>query len=470
MLSVLDAKGRTPLHIAAHLGEAPATTFLVQSKSDPAAADYDGMTPLHLAILAGHDDVCHVLCTSGADVSLRYALRPAKRVPRPTLGDDASIASSATSSMRSNNVRKATESARDHDRDDSTSVASSNDTPEPEPAITKADRYGHIIDTAKASPSPESAFADTRAALKLELERSTKWAKMMKKWDTVKAKKGEVLRRRVYKGIPDCVRGEAWKRLAAVDEPGPPSMLPQFKELQGGKTKWSTQIDLDVNRSSRNHIMFRERYGEGQASLFAVLKAYAVGDQELGYCQGMSDITALLLMYMQASDAFELLEHLMVGPKFNMRAIMLPGFPRLNQAFYVHEQLLRKSMPSLSKHFVSTNLLPAFYATKWFMMAFLDIFSFRVTLRIWDVLMHDGYDVVFTIALAVLKMHEATLLAMSFDKMMEMLREFETMPIDPDKLMSLVEKMKVPSKKIRKLEAAYNDAQTRKPPPQTKAR
>lgn len=76
------------------------------------------------------------------------------------------------------------------------------------------------------------------------------------------------------------------------------------------------QIDLDVNRTYRNHIMFRERYNTKQQMLFRVLVAYSVYNsvcftsaqllffmisflfQEIGYCQGMSQIAALLLMYM----------------------------------------------------------------------------------------------------------------------------------------------------------------------------
>ncbi len=63
-------------------------------------------------------------------------------------------------------------------------------------------------------------------------------------------------------------------------------------------SKWAEQIDLDINRSARNHIQFRQRYGEGQVALFNILKAYSVYDQDVGYCQGMSDMTAFLLMYL----------------------------------------------------------------------------------------------------------------------------------------------------------------------------
>ena len=36
------------------------------------------------------------------------------------------------------------------------------------------------------------------------------------------------------------------------------------------------QIDLDVMRTFRNHIMFRERYGIKQQALFHVLVAYSM--------------------------------------------------------------------------------------------------------------------------------------------------------------------------------------------------
>ena len=42
------------------------------------------------------------------------------------------------------------------------------------------------------------------------------------------------------------------------------------------------QIDLDVNRTYRDHLMFRERYGLKQQALFHVLGAYSVYNSEIG--------------------------------------------------------------------------------------------------------------------------------------------------------------------------------------------
>ena len=51
---------------------------------------------------------------------------------------------------------------------------------------------------------------------------------------------------------------------------------------------------------------------------------------QVGYCQGMSQIAALLLMYLNSEeDAFWALSQLMSCPKYNMHGFFIPGFPKL---------------------------------------------------------------------------------------------------------------------------------------------
>jgi hypothetical protein len=57
------------------------------------------------------------------------------------------------------------------------------------------------------------------------------------------------------------------------------------------------QIDLDIPRTLHSHIMFRTRYGPGQRALFDVLRAFSNYDEQVGYCQGMTNIVTILLMY-----------------------------------------------------------------------------------------------------------------------------------------------------------------------------
>ena len=60
-----------------------------------------------------------------------------------------------------------------------------------------------------------------------------------------------------------------------------------LKEMRRLARLWSPdlrQIDLDVNRTYRDHLMFRERYGLKQQALFHILGAYSVYNSEIGTC------------------------------------------------------------------------------------------------------------------------------------------------------------------------------------------
>lgn len=410
-LNPTSESGRTPMHVASDNGAADIVGVLVMNGANVNAVDAQGIVPLQLAIDREYDDICHTLTTNGADVSLRYA---AGKKPRR----------------------------------DSTTVTIDD--------FASADRYGHIsISSQQQQTSSESdSKSQSQKKVKKELSRAQKWLKMMKNWDKFSAKKFDKVIKRAEKGIPDRIRGEAWKLLSGATTQMQ-AHKDKYAELSSKKSEWVTQIDLDVNRSSRNHLQFRERYGKGQVALFTALKAYSVYDEEVGYCQGMSDITSLLLKYVTEQEAFWMLERLMYDPKWNMRDLVLPGFPRLQAAFQIHEILLKEYCPTLAAHLLKENVVPAFYATKWYLMAFLDIFPFDVTVRLWDVLFAEGYEMVFTFGVNVLMMYEDKLLGMTFDRIMGFFRSLETnTDLDTEKFMKSILKHKIPVKKIRKIEAS----------------
>ncbi|MRX37162.1 ankyrin repeat domain-containing protein [Aminobacter sp. MDW-2] len=60
------AKGQTPLHVAAETGCLACVTYLVEAGSDVNALTSNGSPPIHLAKLAGHDDVVAYLHGHGA--------------------------------------------------------------------------------------------------------------------------------------------------------------------------------------------------------------------------------------------------------------------------------------------------------------------------------------------------------------------------------------------------------------------
>ncbi|XP_072277396.1 uncharacterized protein [Pyxicephalus adspersus] len=231
--------------------------------------------------------------------------------------------------------------------------------------------------------------------------------------------------RRVYKGIPLQVRGQVWSLLLDVDamksENG--GKYEKMKELAKMYSTEIKQIDLDVNRTFRNHIMFRERYGVKQKALFDVLSAYSVYNTEVSYCQGMSQIAAVLLMYLNEEDAFWALARLITNQRHAMHGFFIPGFPKLQRFQSHHEKILSKLFPKLKKHMDKEDMSTGIYTTKWFLQCFLDRTPFTLTLRLWDIYILEGERVLPAMAYTILKLHKKRLLKMSMEDLREFLQE-----------------------------------------------
>ena len=75
-VDILDAEGRTPLHLAAQRGTADIVEALVASGAEADARDGDGYTPLHMAARAGQRATLRALLLAGADGDHPLPRRP----------------------------------------------------------------------------------------------------------------------------------------------------------------------------------------------------------------------------------------------------------------------------------------------------------------------------------------------------------------------------------------------------------
>ena len=227
-------------------------------------------------------------------------------------------------------------------------------------------RYGFIHDTRL----PDTINAHEAKMTKLEVERDKKWMRMLSKWD----QKDEKLRRRVYKGIPNKIRWVAWKKLLNVDEsmaqnPGVYNKMLKLARMYSTETR---QIDSDVNRQFRENLAFRERYCVKQKSLFNVLNAYSIYNSELGYCQGMSGLCGVLLLFMDEEESFWALNTLMIDKKYAMHGLFIEGFPKLTRLLEHHDRIVGKIMRKLNEHLIKHNVDSILYSLKWFFCVFVE--------------------------------------------------------------------------------------------------
>ncbi|XP_029980726.1 USP6 N-terminal-like protein [Sphaeramia orbicularis] len=257
----------------------------------------------------------------------------------------------------------------------------------------------------------------------LEVERAEKWLKMVKKWD--KYRNSDRMVKRVYKGIPLQLRGRAWALMLDVerakkDNEGKYEKMKEQARLYSSEIK---QIDLDINRTFRKHIMFMDRFGVKQQSLFHVLSAYSVYNTEVSYCQGMSQIAALLLMFMNEEDAFWALSQLLTNQKHAMHGFFVPGFPKLQRFQTHHDQVISKLIPKLKKHLDKEQMSAGIYSTKWFLQCFIDRTPFTLTLRLWDIFILEGERLLTAMSYTILKVHKKRLLKMSLEELRDFLQE-----------------------------------------------
>uniref|UniRef100_W5M1A3 USP6 N-terminal-like protein n=1 Tax=Lepisosteus oculatus TaxID=7918 RepID=W5M1A3_LEPOC len=280
------------------------------------------------------------------------------------------------------------------------------------------DRFGFLHEEELPTPS-----ALEEKQKQQEIERVDKWLKMLKKWD--KYRNSEKMLRRVYKGIPLHLRGQVWSVLLEVEKLKNEN-VGKYEKMKEQARSYSTeikQIDLDVNRTFRNHIMFRDRFDVKQQALFHVLAAYSVYNTEVSYCQGMSQIAAILLMYMNEEDAFWALSQLLTNQKHAMHGFFIPGFPKLQRFQVHHDQILSKLIPKLKKHLDKEQMSTGIYTTKWFLQCFIDRTPFTLTLRLWDIYILEGERILTAMAYTILKLHKKRLLKMSLEDLREFLQE-----------------------------------------------
>ncbi|XP_049530883.1 USP6 N-terminal-like protein isoform X1 [Anopheles darlingi] len=274
---------------------------------------------------------------------------------------------------------------------------------------TQADRYGFLHPEQPSTDRGASKQSDKHNT-KIEMERVKKWVKMHRSWDSASTK--ENLQRRIMKGIPDRMRSAIWHQLLQIKQvrraqPGP--VYEQMLLLARQCSPDIRQIDFDVNRQFRNHIFYRERYSVKQTSLFRVLAAYSMYNTEVGYCQGMSTVAAVLLMYFDEEDAFWALDILLTNARYAMHGLYIVGFPKLMRCLAHHDRILAKCLPKLKKHLDKHEVHSVLYALKWFFVIFIERIPFSLCLRIWDIYMMFGQRVLTAMAYTILKMHKVKL-------------------------------------------------------------
>ncbi|KAG9416610.1 Rab GTPase-activating protein 1 [Aphanomyces cochlioides] len=328
------------------------------------------------------------------------------------------------------------------------------------------DRYGFLVSDKRYSPQArqvKSPSETPKDSVWLENRRTQKWMSMtggisIEDWERTKQKQPAKLKSRVRKGIPDAIRGIAWPHLAGSslmmkNNPG------MYRDLVATtQVPCEDTILRDIGRTFPKHHLFKDSTSIGQSALLNVLKAYSVYDPNVGYCQGMGFISALFLSYMPEEQTFWHLVACLNHKKYGMADIYRPGMRRVVEIMAIFDQCLKIYVPKLAEHLDAEGLHPTMYATQWFVTIFAYSFPFDFVTRVWDIFLHEGWKIVFRVAVALLKVNERKLATLKFEKIMEFFRDMPP-SVDTDEVVATAVNIPMTNRQLQALRENYQPSQ-----------
>ncbi|CAB1314211.1 unnamed protein product [Coregonus sp. 'balchen'] len=104
---------------------------------------------------------------------------------------------------------------------------------------------------------------------------------------------------------------------------------------------------------------------------------------------------------MPEEQAFCVLGRIMY--EYGLRELYKNNFEDLHCKFYQLERLLQEQLPELWSHFQELNLEAHMYASQWFLTLFTAKFPLCMVFHITDLLLCEGLNIIFNVALALLK-------------------------------------------------------------------
>ncbi|XP_051140109.1 uncharacterized protein LOC127257685 isoform X3 [Andrographis paniculata] len=199
------------------------------------------------------------------------------------------------------------------------------------------------------------------------------------------------LKKLIRKGIPPNLRPKIWFNLSGAAKKKstvPDSYYADLTAAVVGKVTAATkQIDHDLPRTFPGHPWLDT--ADGHAALRRVLVGYSFRDSDVGYCQGLNYVAALLLLVMNSEEeAFwmlaVLLENVLVNDCYTNN---LSGCHVEQRVF---KDLLTKKCPRIATHLESLDFDVSLVCTEWFLCLFSKSLPSETTMRVWDVLFYEG--------------------------------------------------------------------------------
>ncbi|XP_049866295.1 uncharacterized protein LOC126366994 isoform X2 [Pectinophora gossypiella] len=227
---------------------------------------------------------------------------------------------------------------------------------------------------------------------------------------------------RLPAGVPQHFRKKLWLNLAerhlnarGIDWPAAEracfrgTAMPDDEEL-------GAQILKDLHRTGCSLFCGTEGR-ENQAMLRRVLLAYARWNKDVGYCQGFNMLAAIILEVMEKSESDSLKVMIYLVEAVLPEGYFADDLRGLSADMAAFRDLLRLRLPRLANHMDHLQRisdeppLPDVFTMQWFLTLYATWLPRESLLRIWDLILLDGNEVLLLTALAIWDMLQDRILS-----------------------------------------------------------
>ncbi|XP_069355015.1 uncharacterized protein [Maniola hyperantus] len=227
---------------------------------------------------------------------------------------------------------------------------------------------------------------------------------------------------RLPAGVPQHFRRKLWQTLAerhltarGIDWPVAERACFRGTALPDD-TELSAQILKDLHRTGCSLFCGAEGR-ENQAMLRRVLLAYARWNKDVGYCQGFNMLAAIILEVMEKSESDSLKVMIYLVEAVLPEGYFADDLRGLSADMAAFRDLLRLRLPRLAQHMDHLQRisdeppLPDVFTMQWFLTLYATWLPRESLLRIWDLILLDGNEILLLTALAIWDMLQDRILS-----------------------------------------------------------
>lgn len=276
------------------------------------------------------------------------------------------------------------------------------------------DEYGFVRAEDFNYKSYENFFSEYTAVL---ARRAARWEKLMKNGKKTTVKVDSTVKRFCRKGIPMQYRRLVWMNVSGAQKrlEKNPGLYARFSdenfESSPADNDLVQAIKTDIERTFPDNVHFREgrKKGDKLSPLKKVLTAIGRYKKEVGYCQGMNYVAALMLLIIEDEESVFwlfvcLLENIL--PEYYSNSMI-----GLRTDMDVLDSLVRERYLDLSTCLDREDVNWVLLASKWFICLYADVLPTETVLRIWDCMFVEGTKILFRVALSLINLRTAKALA-----------------------------------------------------------